>query len=160
MKKLWGNLSELLKDLRDSMKMPSFTIFSIMMVYSFVEIFLFVFTGDPLPSKEIMYIILLTWLPFILGNKVSTKTFENNEVVILLLLTTFLALAGVTLKSKDFPYEFHGSIYIIALIFAFLWMLIDFKYLNKIREQRYKEKMKTNTNKVQLEFNDGMAVDE
>jgi hypothetical protein len=155
------NFTDFIGDLKNSMKPPSITIFSIMMLYSLIEIFLFIFTGKSLPGKEIMYIILLTWLPFILGNKVSTKTFENSEVVILLILSIFLVLAGVTLKSDDFVFEFHESTYVLVLIIAFFWMLIDLKYFNRIREQRIKEKekLKENTGEKHAGFDDGMEVD-
>jgi len=155
-------IKELKEDLEQSIIIPSFTTIGIMIIFPFLEIFIYCFIGKNLSIKESLYTILLTLIPFVLGYKVANKIFENGEVVILLILSFFIVFSGITLKNDKIFFEFGLFWYFLFIGICILWTLIDFSEFNRIRQNRkeYNESMKKsngiNTNKA---F-DGMEVED
>lgn len=156
------HIKELQEDLGQSIIIPSFTTIGIMILFPFLEIFIYCFIGKNLSIKESLYTILLTLIPFVLGYKVANKIFENGEVVILLILSFFIVFSGITLKNDKIYFEFGLFWYFLFIGICILWTLIDFSEFNRIRQNRkeYNESMKKsngiNTNKAI----DGMEVED
>jgi len=154
-------IKNLWSDLLSSIKIPSITTIGIMIIYPFLEIFLFKFIGEPLSCKLSLYTIILTLTPFVLGYKISNKIFTNGEVVVLLLLSSFIILSGITLKSNEFSFDFSLMWYLLALSGCICWIIIDFSNFTRIRSLRKEYSKKKKNHKIVNEENnlDGMEVE-
>lgn len=155
------NFKEWIFDLKNSIICPEFTTIGIMIIYPGLGIFITYFIGGSLNFKDIMYNVIFALIPFILGYKVSKKIFENSEVLILLVLSSFMIFSGITLKSDAIKFDFPDICYIIAFIICVLWTIIDLKEFNQARKRRkdYKLNKKMSSNQSKSNYIDDMEVE-
>lgn len=142
---------------------PSISVLVLMLLFPIFEVILYFITKNPLEVDEIIYMVIITLTPFIIGYKFQAKAISITDVIFTIIIWSYILLIGREYKVHEF------SIWkLIVTVFMFFlvsfWMVFNFNNISEDKK-KFEEKKKLfisgrlEKEEASIEFVDGMEVD-
>lgn len=126
--------------LRRNFEVPSIKLIVLILLFPFMECVLYSRTGSGLNVEQIMYLMIITLTPFILGKKFQETKLVSMDTFIIILLIIYIFTIGLDYKEGYFYTPVRIIISIITLVILLLWLLYNLAEVEAELENFFKKK--------------------